>query len=157
MISVLVPYRWQSKAGGDARPRTAAATTNIQVHSSHLFGTRSTGRSCRLHKHRIRSPTVRPGPYNPVASLPQKVVKKCLTLSLSKCPSCGVTSGWMTQHLLTTHRTTTKSPVINIRVWLECYARIAALLISHFPQKGPELWAYQSTVLKAVYNYEGSN
>ena len=56
-----------------------------------------------------------------------------------------------------TRRPTAKPPVTNIRVWLECYARMAALLISRFPQKGPELWAYQSTILRAAHNYEGSS
>ena len=26
-----------------------------------------------------------------------------------------------------------------------------------FPEKAPELWAYQSTILKAAHNYKGSN
>ena len=43
------------------------------------------------------------------------------------------------------------------KVWLECYARMAALLITRFPLKGPKLWAYQTTILSAAHNYEGSN
>ena len=54
-------------------------------------------------------------------------------------------------------RATTKPPVTDIHVWLECYARMTALLVTRFPQKGPELWAYQSTIVKAAHNYEGSN
>ena len=50
-----------------------------------------------------------------------------------------------------------KPPVMDIKLWLECYSRMAAILVTHFPEKGPELWAYQTTILKAAHNYEGSN
>ena len=50
-----------------------------------------------------------------------------------------------------------KPPVNDIRVWLECFARMAAVLVTRFPEKGPELWAYRSTILKAAHMYEGSN
>ena len=42
-----------------------------------------------------------------------------------------------------------------IKMWLECYARMASVLVTRFPEKAPELWAYQSTILKAAHNYEG--
>ena len=60
-------------------------------------------------------------------------------------------------HPHSVHRTPTKTPVTDIRVWLQCYARMAALLVTRFPEKGPELWANQSTITKAAHNYEGSN
>ena len=47
-------------------------------------------------------------------------------------------------------------PVINIKTWLECFARMAAVLVSRFPEKAPELWAYQSTILNAAHSYEGA-
>ena len=50
-----------------------------------------------------------------------------------------------------------KPPVNDIRVWLECFARMAVVLVTQFPEKGPELWAYQTTILKAAHTYEGSN
>ena len=31
-----------------------------------------------------------------------------------------------------------------------------AVLVSRFPEKGPELWAYQSTILNAAHSYEGA-
>ena len=34
---------------------------------------------------------------------------------------------------------------------------MAALLVTRFPDKGPELWAYQTTILKAAHNYECGN
>ena len=50
-----------------------------------------------------------------------------------------------------------KPPVTNIRLWLECYGRMAAVLTARFPQKAPELWAYQTTILHAAHAYEGAN
>jgi len=34
---------------------------------------------------------------------------------------------------------------------------MAAILVQRFPEKGPELWAYQATILRAAHNYEGAN
>ena len=34
---------------------------------------------------------------------------------------------------------------------------MAAVLALRFPEKAPELWAYQSTILVAAHNYEGAN
>ena len=50
-----------------------------------------------------------------------------------------------------------KPPVRDIKVWLECFVRMAALITTRFPEKVPELWAHQTTILKAAQNYEGSN
>ena len=50
-----------------------------------------------------------------------------------------------------------KPPVTDIRVWLECFGQMAAVLVTRFPEKAPEFWAYQSTILKAAHNYEGGS
>ena len=50
-----------------------------------------------------------------------------------------------------------RPPVTDVKLWLECYARMAALLVTRFPAKGPELWAYQTTIMRAAHNYEGAN
>ena len=52
---------------------------------------------------------------------------------------------------------TSKPPVTDIQIWLECYEKIAGLLSMRYPDKAPELWAYQSTILRAAHNYEGAN
>ena len=101
------------------------------------------------------------GPYNPAASLPPKVVKKVLDLEFVEMtelradiwvdePQAPEVGGPM-------RRPPSKPPVTDIKVWLECYARMAALLVSRYPYKGPELWAYQSTILRAAQKYEGAN
>ena len=53
-------------------------------------------------------------------------------------------------------RPTHRAPVTDISVWLECYSRMAAIIVTHFPEKAPELWAYQATILRAAQNYEGT-
>ena len=87
-----------------------------------------------------------PGPYNPAASLPPKVVKKVLELEFVELSDVR-TDIWADESMPADHphsgrRTTAKPPVTDVRVWLECYARMAALLVTRFPEKGPELWAY---------------
>ena len=54
-------------------------------------------------------------------------------------------------------RAPSKPPVTNIKVWLDCYARMVSILCTRFPQKAPESWAYQATIMKAAHHYEGSN
>lgn len=49
-------------------------------------------------------------------------------------------------------RTPSNQPVTDIKVWLDCYSRMAALLCTQFLQKAPEVWAYQAT----AHNYEAS-
>ena len=45
--------------------------------------------------------------------------------------------------------------VTGITVWLECFARMAAVLSLKYPDKASELWVYQATVLRAARNYKG--
>ena len=102
-----------------------------------------------------------PEPYNPAVALPPKVVKKVLDLEFVEMSELRGDI-WMedtapTDSMHQTRRPTANPPVTDIRVWLECYARMAALITSHFTQKASELWAYQSTILKAAHNYEGSS
>ena len=49
-----------------------------------------------------------------------------------------------------------RPPVTKIKTWLECYARLAAVLVTRFPEKAPELLAYQSTIVKAAHSYKGT-
>ena len=109
----------------------------------------------------IAAPLTSPGPYNPAASLSPKVVKKILDLEFIEMSELRGDI-WVddTTLLDQTHagrRAAAKPPVTDIRVWLECFSRMAALLVTRFPQKGPELWAYQSSILRVAHNYEGSS
>ena len=100
------------------------------------------------------------GPYNPAASLPPKVVKRVLALDfveMSELRGDICSDDTTTSDTSSSAHRTGKPPVKDIKVWLECYARMAALLTMRFPEKAPELCAYQTTIMNAAYNYEGSN
>ena len=101
------------------------------------------------------------GPYNPAAVLPSKLVRRILALEFIEMsefradiwpddtsPQEGTSQ---------VRRQPPKPPVNDIRIWLECYARMAAILATRFPEKASELWAYQTTIIKAAHMYEGSN
>lgn len=97
------------------------------------------------------------GPYNPATSLPPKTVKKILTLDFVEMSELRGEI-WMEEMIpneAAMHARCTKPPVNSITTWLECYARMAAVLSTRFPEKAPELWAYQTTILKAANHYEG--
>ena len=100
------------------------------------------------------------GPYNPAATLPPRVVQKLLSLEFVEMaelradiwpedPSPAETAN--------PQRRPGKPPVTNVRTWLDCYARMAAVMATRFPEKAPELWAYQTTILHAAHAYEGAN
>ena len=97
-----------------------------------------------------------PGPYNPTAVLPQRVVKKILDLEFVEMAEL-TTDAWQDDLLSEppnlTCRPTRRAPVTDISVWLECYSHMAAIC---FLEKAPELWAYQATILKAAPIYEGT-
>ena len=101
-----------------------------------------------------------PGPYNPVASLPLKVVKKVLDLEsfeMSELREDILMDDTAPANNTPNTQVNSKTSGYHTRVWLKYYAQKAALFISRFPQKEYELWAYQSAILKATHNYEGSH
>ena len=48
-----------------------------------------------------------------------------------------------------------RAPITDIKQWLEKYSLMAAVLVSRFPEKAPELFAYQATIIRAERNFEG--
>ena len=48
-----------------------------------------------------------------------------------------------------------KAPVQGITLWIEFFSRMAAVLVTRYSDKGPELWAYQASIVPAARNYEG--
>ena len=48
-----------------------------------------------------------------------------------------------------------RPPVQEISQWVERFSLMAAVLTTRFPEKAPELWAYQATIIRAERNYEG--
>lgn len=101
-----------------------------------------------------------PCPYNPAASLSPRIVKKILALEFVEMDELRGDI-WSDDSPMAdpqaNPRRSTKPPVNTIRTWLECFGRMAAVLTARYPEKAPELWAYQSTIVKSAHNYEGAN
>ena len=48
-----------------------------------------------------------------------------------------------------------RGPVTDIGQWTECFAALAAILSTRFPEKAPHFWSYLRTITKASRNFEG--
>ena len=48
-----------------------------------------------------------------------------------------------------------RPPVQNISIWVEKFSVMAAFLTSRFPEKVPELFAYQASIMRAECNFDG--
>ena len=87
--------------------------------------------------------------------LPSKLVKQILDLEFVEMAELTV-DAWEDSSLPAPDTTATarcpsrQALITDINIWLECYARLAALLCIRFPDKVPELWAYQSTIVRAA-------
>ena len=57
---------------------------------------------------------------------------------------------------LTPHRVGRKALVQDISQWTECFSRMAAVLVTQYLGKSPELWAYQASIVRAARNFEGT-
>ena len=94
------------------------------------------------------------GPYNPAASLPPKVVKKILDLEFVEISEISIIDDVLAQ---TPGRppAPARPPITDISQWVERFSLMAAVLCTRFPDKAPELWAYQATIVRAERNYDG--
>ena len=45
-------------------------------------------------------------------------------------------------------------PITDISQWVERFSIMVATLVTRFPEKGPELFAYQAQIVRAERNYE---
>ena len=73
-----------------------------------------------------------PGPYNPAASLPPKVVKRVLELEFIEMAELKADI-WVDEPSATEQNpirrlNASKPPVTDIKIWLECYGRMATLI-----------------------------
>ncbi len=48
-----------------------------------------------------------------------------------------------------------RPPISDISVWIEKFSTMAALLAQRFPEKAPELFAYQALIVRSERNYRG--
>ena len=49
-----------------------------------------------------------------------------------------------------------RSAITDLALWTECYATMAAILVTAFPDKAPHLFSYLRTITKASRTFEGS-
>lgn len=88
------------------------------------------------------------GPFNPTAVLPPKVVRRILELDFLEMAE--VTLDPEPSPVLGRPA----PPITDISKWVERYSLMAATLATRFPEKAPELFAYQATIVRAERNYE---
>ena len=101
--------------------------------------------------------------YDPIAVLPAKLARRILDLEYVEMSEL-LPDSWQedNQQLivfdaqLTPRRLGRKTVVEDISIWTECFSRMAAVLVTRFPGKAPELWAYQATIIRAARNFEGT-
>lgn len=72
-------------------------------------------------------------------------------MAYAECPITGLTSLGLAAQFRRQ-----KGPVTDILRWVQCYATLASVLASVFPQKIPELTAYLSTIVKCHKEFEGA-
>ena len=93
-----------------------------------------------------------PGPFNPAASVASKVVKKILELEFVELSE--VSADGPAEHIPGHPPPPGKPLVTDISQWLERFSMMAAILATRYPEKAPELFAYQAAIVRAERNYE---
>ena len=104
-------------------------------------------------------PSITGSGYDPTAALPPKLVKRILDLEFVEMAEL-LPDAWQDENTLSepshAHRRTRRPPVTEILPWLECFGRLAAVLCKKYPDKAAEFWAYQTSILRAARNFEGT-
>ena len=96
-----------------------------------------------------------PGPFNLTASLPQRVVWRILDLEFLEMSE--VTADADLLHTPGRPPPPARLPITYISQWVERFSKMAATLVTRFPEfpeKAPELFAYQAQIVWAERNYE---
>lgn len=93
------------------------------------------------------------GPYNPAAAIPAKVVRKILELEFVEMSE--ITLDDDLPQTPGRPSAPARLPITDISQWVERFSIMAALLACRFPEKAPELWAYQALIVRCERNYEG--
>ena len=98
-------------------------------------------------------------PYDPAAKLPSKLVLRIENLEFIEVaemlPETWASVTLVAQDLAMPLRPITQGPVTDIVVWLECFSLLAGVLVKKYPDKTPEVFAYQKRIVHASCNLEG--
>ena len=131
---------------------TGATTGGLELLAAAATATtRATGGSDTLNP---SPPLTKPGPFNPSAALPMKLVKRILDLDFVDMSEVTVDADEIPQGP-GRPPAPARLPVTEISQWIERYSLMAAVLCSRFPDKAGELFAYQAAIVRAERNYEG--
>lgn len=104
-------------------------------------------------------------PISPIAGIPARLVRRILDLDFVEMCDL-LPDSWQeeTQHLLVLdslqfapRRLSRKAPVNDIGLWVECFLRMATVLVSQYPDKAPEMFCYQASIVRAARNFEGNS
>ena len=94
-----------------------------------------------------------PGPYNLATAISAKVARRILELEFVEMAE--VSADDDLPQATGRPASSSRPPITNISQWLERYSVMAAILATSFPEKAPELLAYQAAIIRAERNYEG--
>ena len=101
--------------------------------------------------------------YNPIALLPAKLSSRILDLEFVAMADM-LPDSWQDKAKplvvfdtqLTPRQVGRKALVQDISQRTECFSRMAAILVTRYPSKSPELWTYQALIVRAARNFEGT-
>ena len=99
--------------------------------------------------------------FDPVAALPARLVKRILDFDFVEMSDM-LSDAWQEDSILgcdplsSSRRVVRRAPITEITLWLEGFGRLASVLTSRYPGKAAEMWAYQSSIIRAARNYDGT-
>ncbi|KAL5491581.1 hypothetical protein EMCRGX_G016894 [Ephydatia muelleri] len=102
-----------------------------------------------------------PPSFDPIAGLPARLVKRILEFEFVEMADM-LPDAWQEESQSGTdgnpmvRRLVRRAPLTEITLWLEGFARLASVLTTKHPTKSAELWAYQSAIIRAARNFEGT-
>ena len=91
--------------------------------------------------------------FNPAAAVSMRVVKRILDLEFVEMAD--ITADDDGSLSAARPGGASRPPVTGISQWVEKFSVMAAILTTRFPEKAPELFAYQASIVRAERNYEG--
>ena len=92
------------------------------------------------------------GPFNPIALLPAKVSKKILDLEFVEMNE--ISSDDPPSAIPGHPPPPPRKPIQDISRWVEKFSIMAAVLTTRYPEKAPELLAYQASIVRAERNFD---
>ena len=128
---------------------TPAAAQGLELLAAAAAASSSKDPSSTIPAHSL----ARSGPFNPATSLPAKLVRRILDLEFVEMSEISVDSDL--PQASTRAPTPARLPVTDISIWVERFSLMAAILVTRFPGKAAELFAYQASIIRAERNYEG--